>query len=132
MSNGYKGLQNLGNTCYMNSYLQCLFLTSQFRQNIISCSDLLEDNHNSNACQLLFEFNRLFVSLSSKNAYSYLTPIEMKYALPEPFNFSSQQQDSSEFGRIVIEILEEQLKKLTQKVNNYIILSFLYLNFLFI
>lgn len=116
-ANGYKGLQNLGNTCYMNSYLQCLFLTPQFREIIINCSKLLDEDGNSNKYGLLFQLNRLFLFLSKKNTPdSYLTPIEMKYALPEPFNFSSQQQDSSEFGRILIEILEEQLKQLTSKV----------------
>ena len=120
-TNGYKGLQNLGNTCYMNSYLQCLFLTSKFREKIIDCSKLLDDDKNSNIYPLLFQLNRLFLFLSNKRASeSYFTPIEMKCALPEPFNFSSQQQDSSEFGRILIEILEEQLRQLTKTVKKKI------------
>lgn len=34
MTEGYKGLANIGATCYMNSLLQTLFMTREFRNGI--------------------------------------------------------------------------------------------------
>jgi uncharacterized UBP type Zn finger protein len=35
----YKGLVNLGNTCYMNSFLQALYNMKEYREALISFDD---------------------------------------------------------------------------------------------
>ncbi len=82
----------------------------------MNCSEALDKNNNVSNSPLLFQLNKLFINLSIKSNYLYLIPIELKSVLPEPFNSSFQQQDSSEFGRILLENLEEQLKHLMKKV----------------
>lgn len=38
-SNRYAGLLNLGNTCYINSFMQALFMTKKFKTQIIKAQD---------------------------------------------------------------------------------------------
>lgn len=53
---GYVGLQNLSNTCYLNSLLTQLFMNSQFRSFIVNAR--VQDPSNSQ--QLLFYTQKLF------------------------------------------------------------------------
>lgn len=106
----FKGLQNLGNTCYMNSLLQCLYLTSKFRNSVLDLKYYLKEMDKSSS---LLELYRLFSNM--ENNYSqekYLVPVEMKSSLPEPFCSTYQQQDSCEFSRILLEDFENQFNKI--------------------
>lgn len=93
------GLNNLGNTCYMNSVLQALFMTKLFR------NDLLLSN--KDAVPLLSKLQVLFALLQYSKR-SALSPSDI-LALARPPGFQpGQQHDSSEFLGYLLDILHEQ------------------------
>ncbi|KRX02556.1 Protein kinase-like domain [Pseudocohnilembus persalinus] len=200
--NNYRGLQNLGNTCYMNSYTQALFMTKEFRFRLLQIQLLdihkntqeiqankqeenlknqnkkendqeqeqtnshqndnnkiqvenqnqLKDNYNNintndkdknimnieqNNKQIeakntqqqqinqknqqlqimekqrnfttVFQLQKLF-TLLYQSKRPYINPQNFKASLPDLFKFSYAQHDSSEFGRMFLEQLEQSLK----------------------
>jgi uncharacterized UBP type Zn finger protein len=59
---GYVGLKNLGCICYMNSFMQQLYMMPYFRAAITSCDDptfkpeLVQEN-------LLYQIQKMFLNL---------------------------------------------------------------------
>jgi len=63
VSNRYRGMVNLGNTCYINSFMQALFMTKKFRSLIHSISNDVDLPSNKSKLYALFN---LFDELSFK------------------------------------------------------------------
>lgn len=63
----YKGLDNIGNTCYMDSFLQVLFLTKRFRLMIESIGDPDDEDQSRRPS---FVIHELFSELTLKNMVS--------------------------------------------------------------
>ena len=64
----YSGLGNQGMTCYMNSYLQFLFMTPQFRKQLFDWKyDIEETNQNPEDC-IPYQLQKLFARLYLKRS----------------------------------------------------------------
>ena len=110
--------------CYMNSFLQCLFLTKELRRNILDSSTLAlekkvldkyrelhkDDTNKSNlpvmareSVRPLAEIQRTF-SLLLKSKRTAINPANIKKISPIEFH-NLFQHDSIEFGRSLLELI---------------------------
>jgi ubiquitin C-terminal hydrolase len=111
-NNGICGLENFGNTCYLNSVIQSLIHTEKLKE-VITSSNLRIKNH----------FTEIFINLFKNiiNDSCIIKPISF---VKEFYNVTelstSQQQDSQECLIRILNILNEGLHK---KVKMYIHLS---------
>ncbi|XP_073698360.1 ubiquitin carboxyl-terminal hydrolase 38 [Garra rufa] len=102
---GKTGLVNLGNTCYMNSIIQILFMATDFRRHVMSLQ-LNGSNTLMKKLQLLFAF----LAHTQRAAYSPRSFLE--FSRPPWFSAGSQ-QDCSEYLRFLLDRLHEEEKTLS-------------------
>nr|DBA28977.1 TPA: hypothetical protein GDO54_009253 [Pyxicephalus adspersus] len=92
---GKTGLINLGNTCYMNSVLQALFMATDFRRHVMSL--------NLNGCNsLMKKLQHLFAFLAHTQREAYAPQIFFEASRPPWFTPRSQ-QDCSEYLRFLLD-----------------------------
>ncbi|NXP10887.1 UBP38 hydrolase, partial [Thinocorus orbignyianus] len=101
---GKTGLINLGNTCYMNSVIQALFMATDFRRHVLSL--------NLNGCNsLMRKLQHLFAFLAHTQREAYAPRIFFEASRP-PWFTSRSQQDCSEYLRFLLDRLHEEERTL--------------------
>ncbi|XP_038569078.1 ubiquitin carboxyl-terminal hydrolase 38 [Micropterus salmoides] len=101
---GKTGLVNLGNTCYMNSIIQTLFMATDFRRHVLSL-------HLNGSNTLMKKLQLLFAFLAHTQRAAYAPRNFLDASRPPWFNAGSQ-QDCSEYLRFLLDRLHEEEKTL--------------------
>jgi ubiquitin C-terminal hydrolase len=105
------GLVNLGNTCYMNSYLQALHMCSAFRTAIVRQATRRPNAHSRS---IISQLARLFVYQRLSQRQS-IAPRSLLSVLPACYQHGVQ-HDAAEFGRQLLDFVERE--QLTSGGNN--------------
>jgi hypothetical protein len=118
-AHGLAGLGNLGNTCFMNSSLQCLAHTPPLMQTFLSDAyrrDLNKDNPLSLGGKLALAFGALMGKLWQGGVAS-VSPKLFKWQLAKfaPQFSGYAQQDSQELLAFLLDGLHEDLNRITDK-----------------
>ncbi|CAK62970.1 unnamed protein product (macronuclear) [Paramecium tetraurelia] len=103
----YVGLENLTNTCFMNSILQALYMTDRFRQFILINSIPEAKQYNA--------LRKLFMLLNFQQS-GFCSPYELKRLLRAPYCNSNDQQDVGEFAHHFLEDLLKYIPKEQQEI----------------
>jgi ubiquitin C-terminal hydrolase len=101
---GYVGLTNQGATCYMNSFLQSIFLTNAFRKAVYriptaSCSP---------TDSIPLALQRVFYKLQTSRTAPSTTELTKSFGWDSAESF--MQHDVQEFSRVLLEDLENKMK----------------------
>ncbi|XP_040181458.1 ubiquitin carboxyl-terminal hydrolase 2 isoform X2 [Rana temporaria] len=114
---GLVGLRNLGNTCFMNSILQCLSNTKDLRDYCLQKTykrDLNAKNYNT---AIMEEFARLLQAMWTSSVNEVVSPMEFKSQIQRyaPRFMGYNQQDAQEFLRFMLDGLHNEVNRVTVK-----------------
>ncbi|XP_037361341.1 ubiquitin carboxyl-terminal hydrolase 2 isoform X1 [Talpa occidentalis] len=113
---GLAGLRNLGNTCFMNSILQCLSNTRELRDYCLQRLYIRDLSHSSNAhTALMEEFAKLIQTIWTSSPNDVVSPSEFKTQIQRyaPRFVGYNQQDAQEFLRFLLDGLHNEVNRVT-------------------
>ncbi|CDO91678.1 unnamed protein product [Kluyveromyces dobzhanskii CBS 2104] len=115
------GLRNMGNTCYINAMLQCLFGCSQFRSLFLSGKYHRYFNPKQNGTSISKWFSLLFRKMYLNGGCSVVPSGFLKscHMLRPDFNIPTDQQDTQEFLLFLLDTLHDELSEPTKVANDY-------------
>lgn len=99
------GIRNIGNTCYLNTALQCLYHISPFRQCILNTTYSCEKQ------PTLYQLKLLFTTMMNQN-HTVIIPVQFVKTLIPQISYMNllEQNDASEFISIFIDIIAKETK----------------------
>lgn len=115
---GLAGLRNLGNTCFMNSILQCLSNTRELRDYCLQRLYMRDLSHSSNAhTALMEEFAKLIQTIWTSSPNDVVSPSEFKTQIQRyaPRFVGYNQQDAQEFLRFLLDGLHNEVNRVTAR-----------------
>lgn len=117
---GAVGLSNLGNTCYMNSALQCVRSVEELTKYFLSgaCNNEFNtDNPLGNNGEVAKAYQNLLLEIYRDNAPNSVTPRNFKNIIGRyaPSFSGYGQQDSQEFLGFLLDGLQEDLSRVKKK-----------------
>ncbi|KAM5316123.1 ubiquitin carboxyl-terminal hydrolase 2 isoform 2-T3 [Glossophaga mutica] len=113
---GLAGLRNLGNTCFMNSILQCLSNTRDLRDYCLQRLYMRDLSHSSNShTALMEEFAKLIQTIWTSSLNDVVSPSEFKTQIQRyaPRFVGYNQQDAQEFLRFLLDGLHNAVNRVT-------------------
>ncbi|CAL8364602.1 unnamed protein product [Lota lota] len=114
-SQGLVGLRNLGNTCFMNSILQCLSNTPELRDYCLRYTHPVELSRCGNQVALMEEFAKLTKTLWTSVNSDAVNPSDFKTQIQKyaPKFLGYNQQDAQEFLRFLLDGLHNDVNRAT-------------------
>lgn len=104
------GLQNLGNTCYLNSQLQCAYHIPRIRQLILDPlldSTKTPDEENASAMSIgLQAMQRVFQQMETASMQDFAAPVAPRVLCQALGIRVMEQQDSQEFWKLLLPALQ--------------------------
>ncbi|CAL8268141.1 unnamed protein product [Merluccius merluccius] len=114
-SQGLVGLRNLGNTCFMNSILQCLSNTPELRDYCLRYTHPAELSRCGDQVALMEEFAKLTKTLWTSVSSDAVSPSDFKIQIQRyaPKFLGYNQQDAQEFLRFLLDGLHNDVNRAT-------------------
>lgn len=114
----WAGLRNIGNTCYMNSILQCLGSTKLLKEYLINKSYIKDINHDG---KLISAFGNLITKLWSPVSHSNAVDVSSFKDIFQrlaPQFAGYEQHDAQEFLRFLVDKLHADVNRVHTKPKN--------------